>query len=135
MSKREEQLAWIGWSKACDGLLNQTRIENMLGEATPDINGCNRHGTGFWIELKALTDWPARSTTCPLKGHFEKGQLTFLRNKLSWKQAAFVLLRVRGKEWYLLDPTKELEQLNKEGIIAASFAIGKDKCISYLESI
>lgn len=135
MSKREEQLAWIAWSKACDGRLNQTRIENMLGEATPDINGCNRHGTGFWIELKALTDWPARDTTCPMKGHFEKGQLSFLRGKLSWKQPSFVLLRVSSRDWYLLDPSQDLDKLNKQGIIRASFAMGKEECISYLESI
>lgn len=131
----EEQLAWNSLKSALDGRIKATRIENMLGEATPDINATNRRGTTFWAELKALKAWPKRETTAPLKGHFEKGQLSFLRSHISWKGKGFVLLRVASREWYLLDPKADLEACNKQGIIDASLAIGKENVISYLESI
>uniref|UniRef100_A0AAU7VGS3 DNA helicase n=1 Tax=Serratia phage Spe5P4 TaxID=3159438 RepID=A0AAU7VGS3_9CAUD len=131
----EEQLAWNSLKPSLEGRIKATRIENMLGEATPDINALNRRGTTFWVELKALKSWPVRATTAPLKNKFEKGQLSFLRSHISWKGKGFVLLRVASREWYLLNPAVDLEACTKEGIIDASFAIGKENVISFLESI
>lgn len=134
MAKREEQLAWDSFKSGIPGRLSITRIENMLGEATPDTNGTNRNGAMFWMELKADKEWPKRSTTCPLRGAFEKGQLSFLRQQISWNANAFVLYRV-GREYLLLNPSLDLEAMTKEDIIKSAFATTKNGVIEYLEQL
>jgi hypothetical protein len=61
MRKPEQQL-WdvIRRSKPPDIWLE--RVENLVGEGTPDVHGCKR-GTHAWIELKARAALPKRMST------------------------------------------------------------------------
>lgn len=135
MAKFKEQLAYDSFASGCLGLLRLERIENMVGEAMPDVLGVNRGGTVFWLELKALHEWPKRATTCPLKSKFEKGQLGFLCSwRSGWDGHAFVLLRV-DKVYYLIKPRMDLSELNQIQLMENSVAIGKRECIEYLEKL
>lgn len=130
----KEQRAWDSFKKSSEGLLKMYRIENMIGEAMPDVKGINRIGTSFWLELKAYDEWPKRETTCILKNKFEKGQLAFLCAWRSWRGHAFVLLRV-GTVYYLLRPVMDLESYTRIQLMEAALVIGKKECIEYLENI
>ena len=85
----KEQRLWNNFHDIARGSLNMHRIENMISDGMADIIGINRIGTAFWLELKALDKWPARDSTCPLKGKFEKGQLPFLREWAKLERAFF----------------------------------------------
>lgn len=135
MAKLKEQLAYDSFNQGCLGILRLERIENMVGEAMPDVLGINRSGNVFWLELKAIHDWPKRETTCPLKGKFEKGQLGFLCSwRTGWDGNAFVLLRV-GVVYYLIKPCMELASMTSAQLLSESMAIGKKGCIEYLEQL
>jgi penicillin-binding protein-related factor A (putative recombinase) len=136
MSRLPEQRAWDTLRAAVnpwDLLLH--RIENQVMEGTPDVIAITKkNGTVFWIENKALNDWPARKTTCPLADSFEPGQLPFMRQWKHWKGIAFVLLRV-DKEFFLLDPVLPLDKMVTTDIIANALVIGKKKVCEYIESL
>lgn len=131
----KEQKLWSNFRDYSIGLLNMHRIENMIAEGMADVIAINREGAVFWLELKALDKWPARATTCPLKGKFEKGQLPFLRQWRSWKGHSFVLLRV-GLDYFLLDPRLDLDKLTKDGLVElAAFVKGRAEVREYLEDL
>jgi hypothetical protein len=140
MAKFKEQLAYDSFKGGCAGKLKLERIENQLGQGMPDVLGTNRSGAVFWLELKALLEWPKRATTCPLNGKFEKGQLAFMAaHRTGWNGHAFVLLRV-GAIYYLLKPFTDLEKYTKEQLMNTSIAsplvaIGKDPIIEYLSTL
>lgn len=141
MAKFKEQLTYDTFKSGCLGTLKLERIENQLGQGMPDVLGTNRSGTVFWLELKALDEWPKRATTCPLKGKFEKGQLAFMAaHRTGWNGEAFVLLRV-GKLYLLLKPFMDLESYTKEQLCDTSrasnpvVAVGKDPIIEYLKAL
>lgn len=135
MAKFKEQLAYDSFASGCLGVLRLERIENMVGEAMPDVLGINRDGHVFWLELKALLDWPKRESTFPLKAKFEKGQLGFLCSwRSGWDGHAFLLLRV-GTVYYLIKPTMDLDKLTTSQLREAAVAFGKQACIEYLEKL
>lgn len=141
MAKFKEQLAYDSFKSSCLGELKLERIENQLGQGMPDVLAINRSGTVFWLELKALVEWPKRDTTCPLKGKFEKGQLAFMAShRSSWNGHAFVLLRV-GPVYYLLKPYLDLEKmtytqlLEGQGMTGPLVTIGKTEIIEYLKAL
>lgn len=118
--------------------LKLKRVENKIGESMPDIIGQNMHGGVFWIESKALHDWPKRASTTPLKNAFEKGQLAFGRSWIDWGGHSFVFLRVGSGprvEWLLLSPKSPLIELTREGLAEQALAIGKSAVIEYLDGI
>lgn len=134
MSKNKEQLAFSAFKEASVGVLNLKRIENTITSGQPDVIAINRKGAVFWVELKALISWPVRDTTAPLKGKFEKGQLSQLREWISWRGHGFVLLRV-DKEFFLLDPKLDLEAQGKKEMSERALAVGKKECVKYLEEL
>jgi len=135
MAKFKEQLAYDSFANSCQGELRLERIENMVGESMPDVLGTNRRGINFWLELKALHEWPKRASTCPLKGKFEKGQLGFLCSwRTGWNGHAFVLLRV-GTVYFLITPTMDLEKYPTEELMYHVAAVGKAECIEYLKGL
>jgi hypothetical protein len=99
-----------------------------------DVIGINRRGTVFWIENKALAEWPARSTTLPLRDAFEPGQIPFMRQWKWWKGHAYVLLRV-GIDYYLLDPCMDLKEMTALELIHGATLVGKTAIQNHLESI
>lgn len=130
----KEQKAYDNFSADSVGVLKLYRVENMIGSAMPDVIGENRKGAAFWLELKALHEWPKRATTCPLKGKFEKGQLGWLRAWVSWNGRAYVLLRV-GVDFYLLDPRNALDELPTSQLIESALVTGKATIIKFLSEL
>lgn len=135
MARLPEQRAWDAFRGAInpwDLLLH--RVENMCVDGMSDVVGINQNGTAFWIENKALPDWPARLDTFPLRDAFEPGQLPFLRQWKHWKGNGFVLLRV-DKEFLLLDPVLPLDKMCAVLIINNAIVVGKKKVCEYLENL
>lgn len=123
MTRRlKEQRLWDSFSGAAKGRLHLTRIENQL-QSVPDVIGINDIGTVFWLELKALDEWPKRESTKPLLGSFERGQLPFMRAWESRGGFAFVLLRITSPfEWLLLRVphgayAPDLRQMTREQLL------------------
>lgn len=119
MAKFKEQLMWDRLKEAAQGILQMDRVENQCRESMPDVNGINRNGVDFWLELKALHVWPKRATTCPLKGAFQKGQIAWGLARNSWGGQSFVLLRV-GKDWLLMYPWREMEEATQAQLRACA---------------
>jgi DNA-binding XRE family transcriptional regulator len=139
MTKRDdrETRAWDSFKRSIDqSKLKVLRIENLYsGEGMPDVIGINRKGTVFWIENKALEEWPARASTMPLKNSFEAGQLGFGRAWRFWNGISFVLLRVGKDQYMLLDPNQPLDSMTGKELIESAYQLGKKEIIAYLEEL
>lgn len=136
MAKLKEQRAYKNLQDNALGILNCKRIENQNGSGMSDFVVQSHYGFDIWLEIKAMDALPVRDTTLPLRGHFEKGQLAFLREKISWGGHGFVALRV-DRDWWLFDPTIELELVTKKGMGVCSLVdrgTVKD-IINYLENL
>lgn len=103
MARLKEQRAWDSLKDKLLGRVRAWRVENQITSGMADTVCINNRGTSFWMELKALDEWPKRASTKPLKDAFEKGQLPFLKEWISNGGKAYVLLKV-GKEYLLLWP-------------------------------
>jgi len=135
MARLPEQRAWDALKRAINPWeLLLHRVENMCVDGMSDVIGINKRGVVFWIENKALADWPSRATTCPLGDSFEPGQLPFMREWKYWKGHAFVLLRV-GTDFLLLDPTQPLDKMNSADLIISAIVAGKQSVCLHLESL
>jgi hypothetical protein len=137
MTRQREQKSWDAFSKAFDPRqLKPFRIENLYsGSGMPDVLLINRRGTVFWIENKAIENWPVRATTKPLRDAFEPGQLGFQRQWREWHGIAFTLLRV-GLDYYLLDPDEPLDEMTREELVElAVIQHGKTEIATYLENL
>lgn len=140
-ARTPEQLAWDALKGASlTKKFDLHRNENSAAGAMPDVVGINYHGSVFWLELKALREWPKRATTVPLKNKFEKGQLTFARRWNMLGGNSFVLLRVE-KTFYLFRPLHKTEvgavnMLTQSELIENSLLIGKpSEVVEYLENL
>jgi hypothetical protein len=140
VSKRtDRELAAVNaFKKDSLGRLLIDRIENSQRSSMADTTMQNRAGVIAWVEAKALESWPARPNTAPLRGAFEKGQLPFLRERISWGGKAFVLAKIES-DWLLLNPMVPLEEVTKQQLFeepdGVIFAFGKEECIKYLENM
>lgn len=135
MSRLKEQRAWDRIRDANDPrTLKLVRIENLCGEGTPDLIGQNRNGTVFWLENKALEEWPKRASTPVLSGAFRPGQIPFMEAWRQWNGHAFVLLRV-GLEFYLFLPSEELYVNTKSELILKALAVGKAAILNHLKAL
>lgn len=137
MSKTKEQKARDNFDKYAMGRIHLEPIENQRSSATPDCLGINREGGVFWLEFKAIDEWPKREATAPLRGKFEKGQIPFLKQWKSWRGNAFVVLRAED-EFYLLDPkyaAVDLESATKQELINDAHHIGIKNIINLLEKL
>lgn len=139
MARTPEQLAWDGLKDAAKGTaLIMYRVENIATNAMPDVVGKNDLGTVFWLENKALREWPKRETTIALKGAFRPGQLSWARQWNLKKGHSFVPLKVE-KEYYLFKPQlhdeKQLDEMTKSELEAAAIVKGKKEIINYLENL
>jgi hypothetical protein len=138
MARTPEQKSWDTFSKALVGRIRYERIENSVRSAMPDVIAQNRMGVSFWIENKAIAAWPARASTLPLRGRFERGQLGFLRAWMSWGGRGYVLLRVgegNDSTYLLLNPLAPLDKMTREELARAIIANGKDNIIAFLEKL
>jgi hypothetical protein len=137
MSRTLEQKSWDSFSGAIDPRkIKAIRIENLYnGDGMPDVLCINRRGTVFWIENKAIEEWPKRESTFPMKNSFEPGQLTFGRMWKFWGGLSFVLLRVGKSQYIILDPDLPLDSLTQHELITQSYFLGKDVIMNYLESL
>lgn len=115
MAALKEQRAYKILAEKSIGILNCKRIENQVGDGMSDFVVQSHYGFDIWLEMKAIDALPVRDSTCPLKGEFKKGQLAFLKEKISWGGHGFVCLRV-GTDWWLFDPTIRLELITKKGM-------------------
>lgn len=136
MSRQREQKSWDTFKNSLDPrTLKPFRIENLYtGSGMPDVLMINRRGVVFWIENKAIERWPARDSTCPMRGIFEPGQISFGRQWIEWHGLSFVLLRV-GLEYFLMDPRDNLEQMRQTDIYGHCLEHGKAEIIKYLENL
>lgn len=137
MNEREKKARNL-FRSAAEGILKVELIENQASDATSDSMCINRKGTAFWIEFKALEEWPVRNSTLPLRKAFRPGQVPFMKAWKSWNGKAFVVLKVE-KDWLLLDPKSstgfDLVDLNKIEIKNENIAYGLAQIIEHLESI
>lgn len=141
MGKKEKRLN-SKFIRDSERRLKIIQIENMVGAATPDLNGINRNGREFWLEGKHILKWPARQSTCPLRGAFEKGQLGWIKARQSWGGRAYVLLFVgegRDTTVCLVDPSLhgdvKLDEVPlaffERGVVACGFEF----VVQFLESL
>jgi len=131
----KEQRAYKLLAEKSAGVLNCKRIENQNGSGMSDFVVQGHYGFDIWLEIKALDDLPLRLTTCPLKGAFEKGQLPFLREKISWGGHGFVALRAND-HWWLFDPTMDIAAIAKRDIDHAALAHGTAiDIVAYLDRL
>lgn len=137
MIKRETN-AWSSFNKRCLGRIRFWRVENQLTSGMSDAIGINPRGVVFWIETKALEEWPKRDSTIPLRSSFEKGQIPFLKEWISNNGNGFVLLKAE-KEWFLLNPIGrkfgDLVELTQAQIRYDAVMTGVDQIVNYLESL
>ncbi len=136
MSKQNESAAKKNFKDHALGRLNIKLVENQIGQGMSDMICINRRGTVVWMEAKHLEEWPKRSTTLPLKGAFEPGQVPFLKEWLSWNGHAFLLLKAAG-EFYLLHPKGKFDLVDMTTAEIKEFAIqvGVENIINFLEAI
>lgn len=140
-ARKKEQLLWDALKRASiSAKYKLYRIENMIGSGMPDVLGKNKtFGTVFFLENKALHEWPARDSTQPLKTKFEQKQLPFAREWNSTKGNSFVLLRVGKAEWLLLKEDlrneKSLDQMTRQELIDGAIELGIKNIIEYLENL
>jgi hypothetical protein len=120
--------------KESEGRLKIKLVENQASQSTSDSAAINRRGDMFWIEFKALDDWPKRAATYPLKGAFRPGQIPFMKEWISWQGRAYVVLKV-DCEWFLLFPKQaiELPEMTQSDIRVWCAASGLENIIAYLE--
>ena len=135
LNNQKEKNGWDTFRRSLPADIRCWRIENQLVDGMADVVGLNANGHFFWLENKALDDWPKRSDTLPLRRVFEKGQLPFLREIRSRRGHAYVLLRV-DKQFYLLDPYKlDLQQATKDDLIATCISSEKPYIIHFLRHL
>jgi hypothetical protein len=134
--RTKEQRSWDSVKDAIDPrLLTVYRIENLFsGEGMADVLGINHKGVVFWIENKALDDWPKRAATLPLRNMYEPGQQGFLRKWRYFNGHSFVLLRV-DLEYFLLDPDDNLPEMYQEDVYGHAICIGKQNVIDHLSQL
>jgi penicillin-binding protein-related factor A (putative recombinase) len=133
-----EQKAWDVFKRHTDAAaLRLWRVENITVQGMSDLIGINKNGASFFIEMKALEEWPKRESTKPLKNVFEPGQVPFMKEWIGYGGEAYVLIRVGTDEWFLLDPkcSIELVDMTKRQIMLFSWATGIEKIVEYLEDI
>lgn len=131
----KEQKAYKLFADKAVGILNCKRIENQAMSGMSDAVVQSHEGFDIWVEMKALDSLPVRASTCVLRDAFKKGQLPFLREKISWGGHGFVCLRV-ANDWWLLDPTIDLDAIMKADLNHSSVARGDVKSIiNYLENL
>jgi hypothetical protein len=137
MSRLREQRVWDTLKRHNDerGILRLWRVENLHCDGMADVFGINRHGKTFWIEAKALDEWPTRSSTHPLRHAFEPGQVPFLKEIRSFQGLSYCLLRVGVAEWFLLNPKCDIEivDMTREEISSRALSVGIDNILRFLE--
>lgn len=83
------------------------RIENVVGEGTPDLHTAHHGANGpfaAWIELKAVECWPARDTT-PVMGsrtQIRKAQRVWHHKYTLSGGKSYLLLGVGAQHVYLI---------------------------------
>lgn len=132
MSRLKEQRSWDTFKRSIrESHLKCERIE-ATADRIPDVIALNKNGASFWIENKALDDWPKRADTHVLANAFEPGQLSFLREWAQWGGTAFVLLRV-DLTYLLLNPLNPIEECGKAQLMREALETDKAHIITYLE--
>lgn len=89
------------------------RIENMISSGMPDVTYCLRGVEGF-IELKEISDWPARPETPIHLPHYTPSQRNWHRARLQRGGRVYVLMGIGGKEWQLYHAGWALTRLGKD---------------------
>lgn len=90
-----------------------TRHEDKFQKGIADISFC-QCGIGGWMELKHVSDWPARETTPVRIPHYSIDQKEFLEKKGKCQGNSWLFIQVAGDfllyDWrsaqYLPDKTK-----------------------------
>jgi hypothetical protein len=98
-----ESSLWSYLKKNMQGYGHWVRIENSVGEGTPDVNACcNQNGFTIdaWIELKSVRAWPKRASTAVKIPHFTSEQKQWLLDRYQAGGAAFLFVRIE-REYFL----------------------------------
>lgn len=97
MTRREKGL----WDKVRAALIARyrdgvhlVRVENVVGEGTPDVNYSFVDGAEGWIELKEIDGWPKRVDTIVRVDHYTTEQRVWHRRRARAGGRVWVLLRV-----------------------------------------
>jgi hypothetical protein len=153
VARLPEQRSWDTFSKSIDGSrLKFKRVENLCDDGMPDVVCLNKFACQFWIENKAIEDWPARFSTPVLSSAFERGQLGWGRAWNWFGGNSFVLLRIiaettrgglvgrprnddPGLSYYLLDPCLKLDELNRTELVSTAIMTGKKEIQEYLYNL
>lgn len=79
--------------------LDPRRVENVVGPGHPDVNYC-----GGDMELKVLTEWPKRPTTCVRLPELSGEQVGWLLQRQQAGGLAWLMVKVEDtSEWFLFD--------------------------------
>lgn len=96
MTKESNLWRWLSkgiklYNRTEPDSMHLTRIENTVGEGTPDVEGCLR-GLAFWIELKSVM--PAKSGRLDIRKAIRPGQVPWLVKRWKAGGSAFMLIQV-----------------------------------------
>src|SRR5579872_3989980 len=125
MNNQKEANARNKFRDLSEGRIKVKLVENQASQSTSDSAAINRNGKMFWLEFKSLDAWPKRIGTFPLRKAFRPGQIPFMKEWISWRGLAFVVLEVAG-EWFLLWPkdTIDLPEWSQDKIRIFAVATG-----------
>lgn len=133
---QKESKARDKFRKESEGRIKVKLVENQASQSTSDSAAINRRGNMFWLEFKALDDWPKRATTYPLKDAFRPGQIPFMKEWISWQGRAYVVLKV-ASDWLLLRPNTLIDgglpYMTQSELREHATAIGLASIIDFLE--
>jgi hypothetical protein len=78
-----------------------TRHEDKFQKGIADISFC-QNGVGGWMELKHISDWPARDTTLVRIPHYTIDQKDFLEKKGKGQGNTWLFIQI-GSDYLVYD--------------------------------
>jgi len=94
-----------------------TRHEDKLQRGIADVSFC-QNGAGGWMELKHVSDWPARRTTTVKIPHYSIDQKEFLTKKGKAMGNTWLFIQI-GSDFVLYDHigAQHVGELTKEQMV------------------
>jgi hypothetical protein len=95
MARESSLWKWLlnGKDAFTDDLLHMTRIENLVDEGTPDVEGC-LDGDAFWIELKSNARPKRETTRCIEPRDIRPQQEPWLKRRWNAGGNAWMLIQI-----------------------------------------
>lgn len=112
--RKHEQRLWDTMKRHCPKDIRLERVENAVGEGTPDVHYMKANHFG-WVELKAPKR-PRKATTRLLGNEgLRPGQRNWHATAAHFKLPAYVLIRDDSGELFLLS-CQDCEDVNEKTV-------------------